>query len=57
MELLREVLVKYLKKNKVLIVYQLVNSSYTLGLLNSIELNHKNEIINKLIKTNDHDLF
>ncbi|CAD8138704.1 unnamed protein product [Paramecium pentaurelia] len=34
----------------------LVNSSYTLGLINSIELNHKNEIINKLIKTNDHKL-
>ncbi|CAD8132238.1 unnamed protein product [Paramecium pentaurelia] len=33
-----------------------INSSYTLGLLNSIELNNKNEIINKLIKTNDHEL-
>ncbi|CAK60483.1 unnamed protein product (macronuclear) [Paramecium tetraurelia] len=33
-----------------------VNASYTLGLLNSIELNHKNEIINKLIKTNDHEI-
>ncbi|CAD8054440.1 unnamed protein product [Paramecium sonneborni] len=36
---------------------QKINSCYTLGLLNSIELNHKNEIINKLIKTNDSGLF
>lgn len=57
MELLDETLVKYLKNKKVLIVYYLVNSCYTLGLLNSIELNHKNEIINKLIKTNDNGLF
>ncbi|CAD8146229.1 unnamed protein product [Paramecium pentaurelia] len=34
-----------------------VNSTYTLGLLNSIELNQNNVIINKLVKPNDDDLF
>ncbi|CAK78808.1 unnamed protein product (macronuclear) [Paramecium tetraurelia] len=34
-----------------------VNSSYTLGLLNSIELNQNNVIVNKLVKPSDDELF
>lgn len=36
--------------------YKIVNSSYTLGLINSIELTPNNIIVNKLIKPSDEDL-